>query len=166
MDFSGFAAIAALCKHINCQDQCGTVRFVSGVSLQCHTYPQSQALPVLTVSCSQQQRQPHRNAELAREVGCAECTENKHPSIILQVRQGAPGSLLLVYVLCPQCLTKCSITFGYFINLPSPPALCEFCLLCGGGAGCTFNEVPSDFCREPGTSCSRETEESKREISC
>lgn len=39
MDFSGFAAIAALCKHINCQDQCGTVRFVSGVSLQCHTYP-------------------------------------------------------------------------------------------------------------------------------
>lgn len=32
IDFSGFAAIAALSKHISCQDQCGTVRFLSGVS--------------------------------------------------------------------------------------------------------------------------------------
>lgn len=32
IDFSCSAAIAALSKHINCQDQCGTVRFLSGVS--------------------------------------------------------------------------------------------------------------------------------------
>lgn len=139
IDFSVFAAIAALSEHINCQDQCGAVRFLSGVS------PAMPHLPCRARHCQCSPSAAHSSrgspTEVLNQHGRWEVLSarraNTHPSSHRSSKE-RQARRFLVYVFCPRCLTNSSITLRYFTNLPSPSALCEFWLLRGGGGRLYF----------------------------